>query len=229
MTTADPPVTAVAAVRPQTLAAVRGVITSTRALTIGGGPALACTLTDGSGDIDLMFVGRFEIAGLQVGRRCRAAGRAARRGDALVFWNPRYWLEPAGPRAVRVLVVDDDQAIRRVLELALTAHGYQVDLAVTAAAAIESARTRPDLVMLDIGLPDGNGLSAIGTIHEECDAPVIVISARDEVPARAAALAAGASDYLAKPFAMRALLGAIRQLERPAERPRAQTALVTSR
>jgi CheY-like chemotaxis protein len=199
----------IADVVPQGQADVAGVICSARAMSIAGAPACRYTLTDDTGELDLLFLGRVEIAGMRCGRRCRAVGTVARRDDRLVLWNPRYWLEAAGgPHDV--LVVDDDLAIRRVLEVSLAARGYHVDVAATGAAAIEFARREPGFVILDIGLPDMSGLAAISAIRAECDAPIIAISAEEAVATRIAALAAGASDYLSKPFAMNTLLAKVR-------------------
>ena len=130
--------TRIADIAPQRLADVSGVIISATAMSIGGAPACRYTLTDGTGELDLLFLGRVEIAGMRCGRRCRARGRAGKRDDRLVLWNPRYWLTATGAESPDVLVVDDDNA------------------------------------------------------------------------SRTAALAAGATDYLLKPFAMAALLGKIR-------------------
>jgi CheY-like chemotaxis protein len=123
------------------------------------------------------------------------------------------------PAGVSVLVADDDPAIRRILQLTLKASGFEVDVAATAAAAIEAARNCPDLIILDIGLPDICGLTAIARIREFCDAPVIMISARDAVAARPAALRAGAGAFLPKPFALSQLLAAITLTGRPGARP----------
>jgi len=215
----DQVATRIAQVVPQGRADVSGVIRSARAMSIGGTPACRYTLTDSTGELDLLFLGRLEIAGLQCGRCCRAEGTAGTRDGRLVLWNPRYWIEPAGtesangslPCAARnALVVDDDQAIRRVLELSLSAHGYRVDVAATGAAAIELVRREPSFVVVDVGLPDMNGLAAIRAIRARCNAPIIAISAREAVATRDAALAAGASDYLPKPFAIESLLARIR-------------------
>jgi hypothetical protein len=79
---------------PQGRADVTGVISSARAMSIAGTPACRYTLTDGTGELDLLFIGRVEIAGMVCGRRCRVAGTVARRDQRLVLWNPRYWLKP---------------------------------------------------------------------------------------------------------------------------------------
>jgi CheY-like chemotaxis protein len=194
---------------PQGRADVTGVISSVRAMSIASTPACRYTLTDGTGELDLLFIGRVEIAGMECGRRCRAVGTVSRRDHRLVLWNPRYWLEPTDSKPPDVLVVDNDKAVRRVLEVSLAARGYQVDVAATGAAAIELARREPGFVILDIGLPDMSGLAAISAIRAECDAPIIAISSQEAVATRSAALAAGASDYLSKPFAMDTLLAKV--------------------
>jgi two-component system KDP operon response regulator KdpE len=103
----------------------------------------------------------------------------------------------------RVLVVEDQQSIRRVIELNLAARSYQVDAAATGAAALSLARQRkPDLIILDLGLPDMDGLAVIIGVRAFSAAPIVVISARDSGPEKAAVVAAGADGFLAKPFGM---------------------------
>jgi hypothetical protein len=97
---------------PQGRADLTGVISSVRAMPIAGAPACRYTLTDGTGELDLLFLGRAEVAGMRCGRRCRAAGTVARRDNRLVLWNPRYWLEPADSKPPDVFAADDDRAIR---------------------------------------------------------------------------------------------------------------------
>jgi hypothetical protein len=91
---------------PQRRADVTGAISSARALSIAGAPACRYTLTDGTGELDLLFIGRVKIAGMEYGRHCRAVGTVARRDHRLVLWNPRYWLEPmdSKPSAVDTLL-----------------------------------------------------------------------------------------------------------------------------
>jgi CheY-like chemotaxis protein len=238
-----PVVRSIGEARPQVRADVSGVIRSARAMSIGGTPACSYTLADGTGRLDLLFLGRVQVAALEQGRHCRAEGMVATRDDRNVIWNPRYWIQPedragpgrrapsgpacglparlpAGSRAARVLVVDDDRATRRVLAVSLRAHGYQVDLAATGEEAVALAGLDPDLILLDIGLPDINGLMAIGQLQAECDAPIIVISARETIATRPAALAAGAVEYVPKPFAIDGLLAKIRLVApSPASQP----------
>jgi hypothetical protein len=80
---------------PQGRADVTGVISSMRAMSLAGTPACRYALTDDTGELDLLFMGRVQIAGMECGRLCRAVGTVGRRDDRLVLWNPRYWLDPA--------------------------------------------------------------------------------------------------------------------------------------
>jgi hypothetical protein len=93
-------------------------------MSIGRAPACRYTLTDGTGELDLLFLGRVQIAGMRCGRRCRVKGTIGIRDGRLVLWNPQYWLAPAGSETRDVLVVDDDAAIRRgATRTAWLAHG----------------------------------------------------------------------------------------------------------
>jgi hypothetical protein len=82
-------------VRPQDRVVVRGEIRSSTAMALRGCPACRYALADGTGELDLIFLGRVEVRGLEKGRRCTAEGTAATRDDRIVLWNPRYQLEPA--------------------------------------------------------------------------------------------------------------------------------------
>jgi hypothetical protein len=84
-------------VRPQEWVEVEGEIRSSTAMALRGCPACRCTIADGTGELDLMFLGRVTMPGLEPGRRCSAEGMAARRDDRIVIWNPRYWLAAAEP------------------------------------------------------------------------------------------------------------------------------------
>lgn len=116
----------------------------------------------------------------------------------------------AGAR--RILVVEDDTFLRRVVELSLTAHGYQVDQAGTGADALRLITAGPDLVVLDLGLPDVDGIDLIVGLHDLVGAPILVVSARDRRTTAATALAAGASGYLTKPFSTGELLAEVSAL-----------------
>jgi len=110
-----------------------------------------------------------------------------------------------------VLVVDDEPAIRRTLEVNLRARGYEVKLASDGGQAIAAVtRGHPDLVVLDLGLPDIDGLDVIAEIRSWSDVPVLVLSARTAEPQKVAALDAGANDYIDKPFGMDELLARVR-------------------
>jgi hypothetical protein len=99
--TAAPPdrreiVTTIGDIRPQDYVRITGIIRSKAALSISGCPACRYTLDDGTGEVDLLFLGRVLIAGLDTGLECIAEGRAAARDGAIVIWNPRYEVVAAG-------------------------------------------------------------------------------------------------------------------------------------
>jgi two-component system KDP operon response regulator KdpE len=110
-----------------------------------------------------------------------------------------------------VLVVDDDPHVRRFLRAALSGHGHAVIEATTVAEALaELALQTPAVVLLDLGLPDGDGLSVLRAIRPNSRVPVIVLSARGQEGDKIAALDAGADDYLTKPFGAGELMARIR-------------------
>jgi len=110
-----------------------------------------------------------------------------------------------------ILVVDDDLQLRRFLRTTLTGHYSDVVEAGTVAEAIAAInRVRPAVVLLDLGLPDGDGLSVLHAIPAEQRPPIIVLSARGQEGDKVAALDAGADDYLTKPFGASELLARIR-------------------
>ncbi|HMF67013.1 MAG TPA: response regulator [Phyllobacterium sp.] len=111
----------------------------------------------------------------------------------------------------RILVVDDEPQIQRFLNPALTASGYEVILASTGAEAERLAATSaPDLIILDLGLPDKDGKEVIETIRAFSEVPIIVLSARDREAEKIASLDLGANDYVEKPFGIGELLARIR-------------------
>jgi two-component system KDP operon response regulator KdpE len=121
------------------------------------------------------------------------------------------------PAAVRVLVVDDDPQILRALRINLTAHGYHVTVAADGAAALRAAADRhPDVVVLDLGLPDLDGAEVIEGIRGWSPVPIIVLSARTDSADKVRALDAGADDYVTKPFGMAELLARLRAAVRRA-------------
>jgi two-component system KDP operon response regulator KdpE len=111
----------------------------------------------------------------------------------------------------RILIVDDELAVRRMLRIGLTSHGYEVDEAADGAAALRSAVERaPQLVVLDLGLPDLDGVDVIRRLREWSAVPVIVLSVRDRDDDKIGALDAGADDYVTKPFSVAELLARVR-------------------
>jgi two-component system, OmpR family, KDP operon response regulator KdpE len=114
-------------------------------------------------------------------------------------------------REPTVLVVDDEPPIRRLLRTTLTAAGYRVAEAETAAAGLRSlAVEKPDLVILDLGLPDHSGIELIAEIRKASRVPIVVLSVRHDERAKVAALDLGADDYVAKPFGMAELMARLR-------------------
>jgi two-component system, OmpR family, KDP operon response regulator KdpE len=110
-----------------------------------------------------------------------------------------------------VLVVDDEPQIVRALRINLSARGYQVITAHDGAAALRAvAETKPDVVVLDLGLPDMDGNEVIAGLRGWTTVPIIVLSARSDSPDKVRALDAGADDYVTKPFGMDELLARLR-------------------
>ena len=111
----------------------------------------------------------------------------------------------------RILVVDDEPQIRRALRTSLQAHGYDVETASNGGEAVLAvAEAAPDLVFLDLGLPDMDGTEVIRRVRAFSEVPVIVLSVRDQQADKVAALDVGADDYVTKPFGMEELLARLR-------------------
>jgi two-component system, OmpR family, KDP operon response regulator KdpE len=109
-----------------------------------------------------------------------------------------------------VLVVDDERKLRRFLRASLVSHGFRFLEAGTAEDAITATRTnRPELILLDLGLPDGDGVDLTRRLREWTRTPIIVISARGREEDKVQAFEAGADDYLTKPFGVKELLARI--------------------
>ena len=110
-----------------------------------------------------------------------------------------------------ILVIEDEQPIRRFLRATLTNHGYRVSEAATGKDGIALASTQsPDLIILDLGLPDVDGLEIIKQLREWSRTPIIILSARGQENDKVVALDAGADDYLTKPFGVGELIARIR-------------------
>ena len=111
----------------------------------------------------------------------------------------------------RILVVDDDPGLARALAINLRARKYDVDVASTGADALRlAARSRPDAVILDLGLPDMDGTDVVLGLRGWTTTPIVVLSARQDQADKVAALDAGADDYVTKPFGMDELLARLR-------------------
>src|ERR1700704_3784010 len=127
--------------------------------------------------------------------------------------------------AVKILVVDDEPPIRKLLRMGLAAHGYEVLEASNGKIALELLAQKPSLVILDLGLPDIDGLELLRRIRSAQEGlPVVVLSSRDDEAGKVAALDLGADDYVTKPFGMDELLARMRaalrhQLQVHGERP----------
>jgi two-component system KDP operon response regulator KdpE len=125
------------------------------------------------------------------------------------------------------LIVDDEVQIRRLLRVALEAEGYQVREAETGQQGlIEIANYKPSAVLLDLGLPDMDGLEMLKRLREWSETPVIVLTVRDDEQEKIAALDAGAEDYVTKPFSAPELLARLRAAQRKT-RPPEETAVFT--
>lgn len=121
----------------------------------------------------------------------------------------------------RILIVEDEADIRRFIRMALEKEGMSVfETALAAEARISAASRRPDLLIVDLGLPDGDGKDLIRDVRTWTSAPVVVLSAREQENEKVEALDAGADDYLVKPFGVPELLARVRaQLRRAVTLP----------
>ena len=132
-------------------------------------------------------------------------------------------------KALTVLVVDDEPPIRRFLRTSLVASGYRIVEADDAAGALRSlAAEKPDLVILDLGLPDRSGLELIGEIRKTSPLPILVLSARHDERSKVAALDLGADDYIGKPFGMAELMARLRAALRHAFQAQGELAVFVS-
>jgi two-component system KDP operon response regulator KdpE len=112
---------------------------------------------------------------------------------------------------LRLLVVEDDREIRALMQSSLSVEGFEVQTAVTLSEAMALLRHNPpDVIVLDLGLPDGDGLQLVQAVRQQRSVPIIVVSARHQEAQKIALLDAGADDYLTKPFSVGELLARIR-------------------
>jgi two-component system KDP operon response regulator KdpE len=119
-----------------------------------------------------------------------------------------------------LLVIEDEPEIRRFLRTSLPAHGYRLHEATSGQDGLAEAKARnPDLILLDLGLPDMDGTEVIRQVREWTATPIIVLSARDQEGVKVAALDLGADDYVTKPFGLHELLARVRTALRHARRP----------
>lgn len=127
----------------------------------------------------------------------------------------------------RVLLVEDDPSIARFLQRGLTIEGYQVDWVATASEALNAVNKQPAIAILDLGLPDMDGLSVCQRWqHSAPKLPVLILSARDAIESKVAGLDAGAEDYLTKPFAFEELLARVRVLFRRGQQMQDKTTAI---
>jgi len=114
-------------------------------------------------------------------------------------------------KGARILIIDDEPQIRRLLKVSLTAHGYEIDEAKTGQEGINRAAIfTPDLILLDLGLPDIDGKAVVAAIREWSKVPILILTARDQESEKIEALDVGADDYITKPFSMGELLARLR-------------------
>ena len=120
-------------------------------------------------------------------------------------------------KELRILIVDDEPGIRRFIKASLVSHGYQVFEAEDGLTALErSVSTHPDAIILDLGLPDKDGVEVAREIRARSRTPIIILSVRDDAVDKIGALDAGADDYLTKPFSTGELLARLRAVMRRA-------------
>ncbi len=145
----------------------------------------------------------------------------------------RTLADPTGNAAAsstRVLIVDDEPHLLRALRINLAARRYQVDTAADGAAALHAASAQPpDLVVLDLGLPDMDGVDVIRTLRAWTPVPIIVLSGRAGSSDKVHALDAGADDYVTKPFSLDELLARIRAVTRRTTGPDTEPEVVVGR
>jgi len=127
---------------------------------------------------------------------------------------------PSPSQGPVVLLIEDEPEIRRFLRASVQGHGYRLVEATSGQEGLQAAETRqPDLIILDLGLPDMDGLEIIRRLRAWTSVPLLVVSAREQETTKVAALDAGADDYISKPFGVSELFARIRATLRRTERP----------
>lgn len=128
----------------------------------------------------------------------------------------------------KILIVDDERAVRRFLRTSLQAHGYDIQEATTGEDAIlQAINVQPDLIILDLGLPDISGIEVVTRIREWSSIPIIILSVRDQDNDKIEALDAGADDYVTKPFSTGELMARLRVALRHTYQPEAEPTFQT--
>ena len=129
---------------------------------------------------------------------------------------------------MKVLVIEDEAALRRALRIFLEGHEYAVSLAASGQEGLDvAARDHPDVVILDLGLPDMDGVTVATALRGWSQVPIVVLSARDAESVKVAALDAGADDYVTKPFAMNEFLARLRAALRRAAPTEQERVVIT--
>ncbi|MDD5085151.1 MAG: response regulator, partial [Candidatus Omnitrophica bacterium] len=127
--------------------------------------------------------------------------------------------ENRNQNGLRVLIVDDEKSIRKFLYVSLSSYGYNVSEVQNGKEALEEVTGfRPDVIILDLGLPDIDGVKVIEEIRKHSQVPIIILSIRDRQENKVEALDRGADDYLTKPFGVEELLARLRSVLRRATR-----------
>ncbi|MDD5195380.1 MAG: response regulator transcription factor [Candidatus Omnitrophica bacterium] len=129
-------------------------------------------------------------------------------------------MDQAALETLHILIVDDDKSIRKFLKTSLSARGHRVSEAATATEALEHAISmHPDVFLLDLGLPDKDGIEVIKELRRQTQAPIIILSVREDEHSKVKALDNGADDYLTKPFNANELLARLRAVTRRLKKP----------
>jgi two-component system, OmpR family, KDP operon response regulator KdpE len=129
---------------------------------------------------------------------------------------------------LQILIIDDETQIRRFLRISLEANGYKIhEVATGNDGILKTAQLRPDIIVLDMGLPDMDGLEVLKRIREWTNTPIIILSVRDSDHDKVSALDAGADDYLTKPFSIDELMARLRTAQRHTQ-PQPETSIFVS-